>query len=233
MLIRHATQSDLLAIRVWLEEEARREGERGFLNNMSLIEDGQRKRELTVLLEDSMSPAAFCLASDRDMHILEVRPDRRGQGLGRRLVEHVLSRSRDAGSLGMCGHCCPEESLPFWLHIGFKHVPDHVQAYRIAYPFRRARSLIPNAPTHDVTFTLFTDYPAETVRKTRTITASCLGGSYQLAEDFVEYASDPDELLRIEADDRVLYAGKSKYVDRVGGEHRSPWIRASVVRVLK
>lgn len=129
MRFRLATTEDLKIIKSWLKEEFdhSRTGN-GFYNNTNLIEEGQKRGELTVAIDNKDNlPVAFYLGNGCSAEILEVRPDYRGKGIGRLFVEYIIKCAKDKGYPAISGFCCPEESLPFWLKMGFKRTGNWVK----------------------------------------------------------------------------------------------------------
>ncbi len=219
MTIRKATTDDIFAIREWLEET-----QSGFLNNWNLIEKGQTKGEVTVLLE-GIKPIAFCLSSQSTLDIFEVKKSRRLGGTGRRLVHHILAEARGSGSWGITGFCQPEVSLSFWLKVGFQRVVDPNQEYQVAYPFRHMHAIPEDLVTCQLDFKLHR-YPDEALYASKSITAAIENdGTYSLTEDFLEYAASGDIRLTVSRNGEPLYDGKCKYIEEVGGEIRYPWVR--------
>jgi hypothetical protein len=51
--------------------------------------------------------------------ILEVRPDRRGQGVGRAFANYLADQSLAKGELLLEVECAPESSASFWRSVGF------------------------------------------------------------------------------------------------------------------
>lgn len=219
MTIRKATTDDILAIREWLEET-----QSGFLNNWNLIEKGQTKGEVTVLLDGAV-PIAYCLSSQSTLEIFEVKKSRRLGGTGRQLVHHILAEERDSGSWAITGFCQPEESLPFWLKVGFQRAVDPNQEYQVAYPFRHKHEIPKYMVTCQLDFKLHS-YPDDAPYASKSITAAIeYDGTYSLTEDFLEYAASIDMRLTVTRDGELLYDDKCKYIDEVGGELRFPWVR--------
>jgi GNAT superfamily N-acetyltransferase len=122
MRFRLATIEDLKIVKSWLKEEFDRSAIRnGFYNNINMIEEGQKRGELTVAIDNKDNlPVAFYLGNGCSAEILEVRPDYRRKGIGRLFVEHIIKCAKDKGYPAISGICCSAESLPFWLKMGFK-----------------------------------------------------------------------------------------------------------------
>ena len=128
-----ATEATLAEIEAWLKaEQAAHEAaaailaerwasdveipERGFLCNWHLVRRSFSRdpNNVHVLVADG---AAMGFVDEMD--ILEVRPDQRGKGYGRRLAEFMLGRAFDQGYSVAEIEIAPESALPFWREMGF------------------------------------------------------------------------------------------------------------------
>jgi len=227
--IRLATTADVDIIVDWLHDEYINGDGSGFWHNRNLIQDGQHRRHVTVLVDDNNKPVAFCLRNHDDLDILAVRPDRRGVGLGRELMMHVIQTARRARLLGLSGFCNPENSLPFWRAMGFEHVPHPHHALQIALPFRRRNRLLRDGPLATARIDLFADEFDRNLRKSVATPAVHSGDAWLLQNDFVEYVHDPDTLVRIAIDGTPIHSGKAKYITAIGGERECPWIRIRTI----
>ncbi len=213
-----------------MKEEFDRFGEgKGFYNNTTLIEEVQKKDELTVAIDNKDNlPVAFYLGNGCNSAILEVRPDYRGKGIGRLLVEHIIKCAKNKGYPGISGSCSPE-SLPFWLKMGFERVHNPNQTYEVAYPIRQKHQLPLNCERYDITFKLYENFGCNNPQKTKVISAALPGQYYDLEEDFVEYAYNHDTLLVVESAGQKLFGDSIKYIGEIGGDYDMPWLRVNKI----
>jgi GNAT superfamily N-acetyltransferase len=146
-----ATEATLAEIELWLKaEQAAHDAaaailaerwdsdveipERGFLCNWSLVRRAFERdpANVHVLLADG-GAVGFV---DK-MDILEVRPDQRGNGFGRRLAEFMVGRAFDQGYSVAEIEIAPESALPFWRAMGFTADLTRQGAGGGIYAFRR------------------------------------------------------------------------------------------------
>lgn len=224
-MIRKATLDDLQDVRQWLEATGS-----GFLGNWSLIERGQKEGQVTVMLSGD-DVIAFSLHSSTTIDIFEVREDRRFGGTGKVLARYILDEARRSGSWGMYGFCVPRQSLGFWKRVGFERVYSHVDELYVAITFPGIHELPDDLARTQIDFVLYLPdgSPYRTASK---LAAIEVDGEYTLAEDYLEYAENPDIRLIITTEGRTLFDGKCKYAEKVGGDRMPPWIRVRYVDPL-
>lgn len=157
--IKRANESDLVAIREWLEREkhersdlARRRRETdseseirkldsaidrlegNFLCNFNWLEESCAKRQMLVAVDECGAPAGFLAGLLQADTILQVRGDLRGKGIGRKLVRRRLQALGNASRM-LRIECAPRTSVPFWKKLGFDvHDADahgRVYGYRV------------------------------------------------------------------------------------------------------
>lgn len=128
-----ATAETLAEIQKWLEAEQAAHNqaaaalancwdpdveipERGFLCNWNILQRSFAREPLSVhvLIIDG-SAVGFV----NEMDILEVRPDLRAKGYGRRLAEFMLGRAFEQGYSVAEIEIAPESALSFWRQMGF------------------------------------------------------------------------------------------------------------------
>lgn len=127
---RMAIETDLPKLEKWLQEEAARTGERGFLHNWNLIEKGIEEGHLHVL-EVRGAPVAFLLGTD----IMEVDPKHRGRGYGRALAGYIFETyCQDRAVLTI--ECAPTASLSFWQKLGFTQLDTRETYPSTVYAFK-------------------------------------------------------------------------------------------------
>lgn len=114
--IRFATDKDMADIHSWLLDHGRRGIDGSFLCNWSLTENTYNEGKVIVGILNGQ-PVAYMWC---DFGIAEVREDLRGQGIGRKLVEHALTIARENDIACIDIECTPETSIPFWKKLGFK-----------------------------------------------------------------------------------------------------------------
>ncbi|KQY66909.1 hypothetical protein ASD52_09695 [Ensifer sp. Root142] len=135
IVTRKATAEDLADVKRWLERERRETGE-GFFCNWGVIEAIYEEDMLDVLAIGSET-VAFVADGRRGPDIVEVRPDLRGKGLGRRAAEHALQRAYDRGNAVVRIECAPHTSIPFWQTMGFTMLVDPDGVQRSAYAYKK------------------------------------------------------------------------------------------------
>jgi GNAT superfamily N-acetyltransferase len=135
LTISNSSDNDLQAILHWLKQESDEqkrafEHEYDFYCNRRMIEDAHIEKELIVLREDE-EVVAFQLGMLLSTGILEVRPDKRGKGYGRKLVEYCVSKARSNDTCVLHITCKAMSSIPFWEKMGFTLLPNSNDAYRV------------------------------------------------------------------------------------------------------
>lgn len=120
--IRPSGSADVAAILAWLNAEYEEGGtEQGFWCNRSIIENAHKEGRLIVADDgDTDRAIAFQVGGLLCPGILEVRPDKRGMGFGRKLVEYCVARAREEDECVLRIQCKPVSSIPFWKHMGFR-----------------------------------------------------------------------------------------------------------------
>ncbi|WP_417233030.1 GNAT family N-acetyltransferase [Brevundimonas sp.] len=132
-----ATSQHMALVEAWLaaEDAAYREAldavvnrrlnveipDQGFLCNWHLVVSSHARdpHNVHVLLEDEL-PVGFV---DR-LDILEVRPDRRGLGYGRKLAAFMEQWAGERGWAVAQIEIAPPSAIPFWEAMGFTRVPN-------------------------------------------------------------------------------------------------------------
>jgi GNAT superfamily N-acetyltransferase len=223
--LRLATPEDLLRIREWLEDEHNQGIEGSFFCNYNLIEAGQATRSLKVLVRDSDSlPIAFSLG-DRNVDILAVKADCRGQGFGRYLAQHMIDDARKRDVIGMVGECAPSTSKGFWESLGFvsvapPHGGDNPNWVACALPHDNK---MPDGERHTIEIGLSdSQYTTQPVFHADAVARD---GRYFLTRDCVQYVPDPNREIELRIDGSVVFSKKNKYIREIGGERVSPWVR--------
>lgn len=120
--IRQSNSADVIIILAWLRAEFEQAGTgRGFWCNQSIIENAHQEGRLIVADDGEGERAiAFQVGGLLEPGILEVRPDKRRMGFGRKLVEYCIARARERDECVLHIECKPVESVPFWKRMGFR-----------------------------------------------------------------------------------------------------------------
>ncbi|MBC3872409.1 GNAT family N-acetyltransferase [Undibacterium flavidum] len=125
-------------IRSWLQEEYASTYE-GFFVNWHVIEPCFAEGKVHCLAVDDR-PIAFGMFTRSYISVMEVHPNYRGQGYGKKLAHHLLQVIESLGASEVYVHCAPETSAPFWESIGFSEIKrDGKEIYK-RYCFRDSQS---------------------------------------------------------------------------------------------
>jgi GNAT superfamily N-acetyltransferase len=217
--IRKADQRDLDEVTRWLKEEEEM-GVDGFFCNLNVIEDAYSQGDLYVLLDaPATGPVAFVADASRGPDILEVRHDRRGAGLGRKLAEFIIEQARLRDRCALDIECAPATSIPFWKRMGFQ-----MYGRNRAYLLLEKRHELPDGASEAaVTITFFPEDAkwsedvlplAQHSPKAVWLNASRI----KLAERVFLFTatmvpSFKDPVVAIDVDGKQLYKDKAKYQD--------------------
>ncbi len=189
----------------WLEHEAETSGS-GFYSRKLEIQRAQDNGALWGLFEKG-HPVAFLANGLRKDGFLEVRPDRRGQGYGRKLVQHRIDAVIANDSCCLLDiECVPPDSIPFWQRLGF-------ELYNGSFAFKRVprRFSLPGvAEVVQVRVRSFPDFVLQTgelvepLDDFRPDAVVLPDGDIQLAERIVFFAGQLnrryDLIVKLEAD---------------------------------
>lgn len=119
--IRYSTDIDLEEILLWLQEQNRKEVHGTFFCNRNIVIECHNENKLIVFIDtETNKPIAYQLGELTSPGILEVRVDKRGQGVGKKLVEYRIKEARDSDKCLLRIQCEPESSITFWEHMGFQ-----------------------------------------------------------------------------------------------------------------
>ena len=219
--IRYSTDIDLKEILLWLREQ-NRNGVHGtfFCNRNPIIESHNEGKLIVFIDSETNKPIAYQLGELTSPGILEVRADKRGQRVGKKLVEYRIKEARDSDKCLLRIQCKPKSSIPFWEHMGFqlyeknyaymlldkKHFPpeDGVKCKIEICFFPEERQW--NNGTHPIkTFTPFAVKSSE--------------GFIYLSERIsffdVRNGFDLDTVLSIHVDGEQIYLDKTKYEEAI------------------
>ena len=119
--IRSSTDSDLQEILNWLSKQDKIGIEGTFYCNRNLTIQEHNKGKLIVCIDPATDqPVAYQWGGLISPGILEVRADKRGQGIGKELVEYRIKEARENDKCLLRIQCTPITSIPFWKHMGFQ-----------------------------------------------------------------------------------------------------------------
>ncbi|MBB3473573.1 GNAT family N-acetyltransferase [Sphingomonas sp. BK345] len=232
-----ATEATMDAVEAWLDAEdvsyqrAEQDWERNGFDGERPVRgfrcnwDGTRRRwvdgttTVDVLMVDG-EPVGFVDGKD----ILEVRPDPRRHGYGRRLAHFMIERFRDEDRSVLEIEIAPRSAEPFWRRMGFSVVPDRtgpgggIYAYLV---FDRAYELSSGADV-DFSIEFFTEDQRYEDEPAPFATMSGTGerlpdGSVQLPRRAICF--DPtheghhDYFVRIRVDGQEILFDKGKYAE--------------------
>mgnify|MGYP000238790510 CR=1 FL=1 len=129
---------NLNLIENWLLEEEQESNE-GFYCNWNIIENAfHEKRFLTLTYNDE--PIGFCAWSQGGIHveidILEIKPNFRNKGLGRKFFEKISNYFKQKGDLAITLFCSPRESENFWVKMGLIKFPQMRQSDSRLYYYK-------------------------------------------------------------------------------------------------
>lgn len=114
-----ADDGDLRAVHKWLIEAKERVGHSFICNWDSAVERHRARRGLIHVARDAGGPIAFITSPVTIGSIMEVHLDRRGMGVGRRLVAHVEGVAESEGSPIFIVEAVTEDSEAFWRRLGY------------------------------------------------------------------------------------------------------------------
>jgi len=119
--IRYSTDKDLEEILKWISEQEQTGIEDTFYSNRNLTIEMHQKGKLIVYIDPNTDKAiAYQWGSLISPGITEVRVDKRGQGIGKKLVEYRIQEARENNLVLLQIQCEPRSSIPFWKHMGFQ-----------------------------------------------------------------------------------------------------------------
>lgn len=120
--VKYSSMGDLDEVLSWLKEEYDQTDDgTGFWCNRDLIRRAHKESRMWVGCDSkSHEVVAFQIGGLLSPGILEVRPDRRGQGCGRQMVDHCVQQARLDDVCLLYIECKPSASIPFWKSMGFQ-----------------------------------------------------------------------------------------------------------------
>jgi GNAT superfamily N-acetyltransferase len=219
-LIRKANKRDRAAIRTLLESEARKNVHGNFLCNWKVIEDA----DVLLVCFDGGQLAGYFAEPFRG-GILQVFQDKRGNGIGRALVEAAIDRVLDDEPVLMV-QCAPSTSVPFWGRMGFAPVPASAELGGTVYMWRTIRKKFSAPPSGAVPAQVVIRwYPESRQWDNAAQPVACFSvaawiddtGAAHLTERVAQLryyqgvGQTSDLVVEIEVNGHVLYCDKAKY----------------------
>ena len=136
--IRKSTDQDLTEIHSWLVQQTKDNIHGTFLCNWNLTQKCHEEGRLIVAIDSSNNEViAYQWGGLKFPGILEVRNDKRGLGIGRKIVEYCIEQASNEGVNALHIQCTPESSRPFWEHMGFiVYDEDDRHAYKMIDHFQ-------------------------------------------------------------------------------------------------
>ncbi len=212
--IRFATEKDIKNIHRWLVSQDKKGIHGTFLCNWDLTQEIYNEGSLIVYIDDkSNEPIAYIWA---DFGILEVRENKRGQGIGRALTEYAIEKKRKLGEVAIRIECAPLSSIPFWKHMGFNLYTD-----KYAYILLNQEYLLPEIGNPVVANIKFYPEckkweaetpPIESFSPTAVKTPEGIIHFDRLVSIFTgKNEWDYDPVVEISVDGNLLYLDKAKY----------------------
>ncbi len=127
-IITQPSKDHLAEIKEWLLDEDNNTGE-GFFCDWRIIENSFHKNKLIVLTENNLSIGFLNFEiSDRvvDIVIAEIKPEKRGLGNGKILIEKSIQWFKQKGVFVLELYCSPISSEIIWKKLGFKNFPNGI-----------------------------------------------------------------------------------------------------------
>ena len=131
-IIRYSTDTDLEEILFWLEKQNLEGIDDTFYCNRNLTIDSHNEGKLLVYIDSVTNKAiAYQWGGLIQPGILEVRADKRRQGIGKALVQYRIDEARKNNNCLLKIQCKPASSITFWQGMGFKLYGDNNEAYQL------------------------------------------------------------------------------------------------------
>jgi GNAT superfamily N-acetyltransferase len=230
-----STDNDLSTILTWLLREEKSKGH-SFYCNRDVIRKAHQKGELLVLREGNEA-VAFQIGGLLSPGILVVRPDKRGQGYGRVLVQHCIDRAQRSEICFLHIQCTPVMSAPFWQKMGFMLFPlEAPESWGRSYAYPYAYKLLPKhfclEPGYDEASVVISFFPdgaehkngAQPLSEHRPRAAHLADGTIKLESRVIGFhPGHPNDLvIKIAVDGATLCFKRAKYCELLGVQRYSP-----------
>lgn len=223
--IKRSSAGDLNEVLRWLKEEYDSAGA-GFWCNKDLITRAHEEDRMWTGCEpESNEVVAFQLGGLLSPGILEVRPDKRGKGYGRQMVDHCVQQARLDDVCLLYIECKPSSSIPFWKSMGFQLLAeafaDREHDLRGNYAYRilgKAHDIPQNSGDPVEVEISFRTQGGYELNQYRGLGCRQKDGTILLPERVVSYCpmqvfNLSDTLVNIAIDRESLCACKAKYAD--------------------
>ena len=120
-LIRNSTDRDLKEILSWLKDQDQADIDDTFYCHKNFTINSHKEGKLLVYIDpDTNKAIAYQWGGLLTPGILEVRVNKRGQGIGKKMVEYCINEARINNKCLLQIQCQPFSSIPFWKHMGFR-----------------------------------------------------------------------------------------------------------------
>ncbi len=142
--IRRSTDADMKEIEAWLLDQKARMVDGTFHCNWSLTIGAHDRGDLIVFVDyKSNEVVAYLWGGITGIDIVEVREDKRGQGIGKKLVNQRISFARKKNQNILLIECKPWESISFWEKMGFTMVESSSSNKKYAYFIIKRKHKLP------------------------------------------------------------------------------------------
>ena len=222
--IRYSTDIDLEEILLWLEDQDRAGVDGTFHCNRNLTIENHNEGKLLVYIDSETNKAiAYQWGGLITPGILEVRADKRRQGIGKALVEYRINEALINNNCLLRIQCEPASSIPFWKRMGFQLYGNNMKNY--AYRLLRKKHDLPDNGIGVPVKISF--YPEQRKWNDNTLPIKTFTPyAVQTPNDYV-YLSErisffdttnefrQDTVISIHVDGKLIYLDKAKYEEAI------------------
>jgi GNAT superfamily N-acetyltransferase len=221
------TRNHLKQIEDWLIAEHNNTGE-GFYCNWGIIEGSYEEGKLYCVTSNDEA-IGFAVWEQCDLiaslDIVEVRPDLRGRGIGKSLVEGCFKHFKSLGIFVVELECQPPTSERIWRRLGFRDIPEkkemnYRKSIRLYRPLEAPLEANTNNEAIEVIELWDQDYWREDLQvatsnlpPTWTWSISRQEGMERLIQPII-HPCEKDWSLRWRKGDQVLKVSKVKYFSK-------------------
>lgn len=213
-VIRDATDEDIARIHSWLIEQDKNDIHGSFLCNWNVINKSHLEGNVVAFIDDKThQPVGYLI---KNFSILEVKESERGNGIGRKLVEHGIELASDLEMNFIDVQCAPATSIPFWEHMGF----EMYSSDRAIKELEKQNEIKEGSTPVSVEVSFFPEckgWKKETkpVKVFKPVAQKSPDGVIDLQTRVSIFTLLPvwnyDPVVRIVLDDNLLYEGKAKH----------------------
>lgn len=217
---RRSTDEDIEVIHRWLVRQDAAGVQGTFLCNWGLTLERHKEGELLVYIEPGTGEAvAYQWGSLIRSGILEVRADRRRQGIGEAMVRHRLAEAFDRDEDLLTIQCKPASSVPFWRRMGFETLQGEGGN---TYGYRALRRQL-NLPAEGSRVAVSIEWLPESCKWDRNTVATKSfvpaavqtdDGTVHLAERVHAFDGLPGQARTGDVVVRIVVAGEERYFDK-------------------